>query len=63
MADIPLLLWSAEETGEALGITPDAVKNLHRVEVLRGHKVGRVLRWKPDDVRQFVDGLGGKPNA
>lgn len=55
----PRLAWNAEVTAEAMMVTPDVVKNLHRTGKLRGVKVGRSLRWRPSDVERFVAELGG----
>ena len=51
------LLWDKSEVAERLGITPDGVENLHRCRLLVAVKVGKHSRWKPQDVRQYVDGL------
>ena len=54
----PRLAWTAEQTANVLSVTSDVIKNLHRVGQLRGVKIGRSLRWRPEDVRKFVDNLG-----
>ncbi len=60
MAAMPArLAWTAEITAETLGVTQDCVKNLHRTGQLKGVKIGRHLRWRPHDVREFVQRLGG----
>ncbi len=50
-------LWSYSEVGDLLGKSEDAVKDLYRVGQLRGVKVGKTIRFKPDHVREFVDSL------
>ena len=52
------LLWDKDRTAEALSVRPDTVVQLHRVGQLRGVLCGKHLRWKPSDVRRFVEGLG-----
>ena len=60
MNDIPVLIWDADQVGHALGITVNAVRNLHyKSKNLRGYKVGGTLRWRPSDVERFVQELGG----
>ena len=54
---LPRWLWTAEEVAAVLGVTPDCVKNLHRVGQLAGVMVGRHRRWRPEDVRDFVQTL------
>jgi len=51
------LALNAKEVGWLLGISADAVHNLHRVRALRGLKIGRRLRWDPRDVQEFMDTL------
>ena len=60
---ISRLLWDAHEAGLALGITANSVRRLHRLPdgspgPLRGHVVGSRLKWRPADVRKYVDELG-----
>ena len=60
---IESLLWDAETTAVALSVTKSTVENLHRVKALEGFVVGRHLRWRPADVRRFVDQLtNGRTN-
>ena len=59
--DPPLLsqlLLTSEQVGQLLNVSEDCVLNLHRCGQLRGVKVGRYRRWRPEDVRRFVEGLG-----
>ena len=51
------LLLDRSEVAVLLRVPENAVNNLHRCRQLRGVLVGRNLRWKPETVRQFVDGL------
>ena len=37
-----------------LNVESGTVENLHRSGALKGIKIGKELRWRPDDVRQFV---------
>jgi len=53
----PLVL-RCEDVARLLQVPEDTVRNLHRTGQLRGVLVGRHLRWKPEDVRRFVIGLG-----
>ena len=51
------LLLDRSEVAVLLRVPENAVGHLHRCRQLRGVLVGRNLRWKPETVRQFVDGL------
>ena len=52
------LLLSKLEVCHLLGdISPKTVDYLHRMRKLRGVLVGKSLRWKPETVRQYVEGL------
>ena len=52
------MLWDKEKTAAVLSVPPDTVTNLHRMHLLRGVKCGKHLRWRPCDVRQYVETLG-----
>lgn len=52
----PLLL-NCDQVAALLQVTRDTIQNLHRVRQLRGVKVGKHLRWRPEDVRSFVERL------
>lgn len=52
-----LWLLTDEQTAKLLAVTPDTIRNLHRTGQLRGVLVGRHLRWRPADVRHFIDNL------
>ena len=58
----PLLL-TREEVAAVLQVPADTVDNLHRVRHLRGCRVGKHLRWRPDDVRSFVAKLGDETDG
>ena len=60
MHEIVLLLWTAKQTGQALGDTEDCIKNLYRVKKLKGHPIGRSLRFRSQDVQKYVEDLGGE---
>ena len=51
------LLLDKDQTASVLNVPPATIENLHRCRQLRGVLVGRNLRWKPETVRQDVDGL------
>lgn len=53
---LPWLLC-CDDVAALLQVTRDTIQNLHRVRQLRGVKVGKHLRWRPEDVRSFVEGL------
>ena len=55
---LPRWLWTAGEVAAVLGVSEDCIRNLHRVGLLVGVKIGRHLRWRPGDVRRFVESLG-----
>jgi excisionase family DNA binding protein len=54
---IGALLWTPAETAYVLSVTAHTVLNLHRGGALRGVMVGRHLRFRPADVRNYVDAL------
>lgn len=54
---VPRLLWSPKQAGEALGLTADGVKYLHRTGQLRGIVLSRHLMFRPADVQAFVEKL------
>ena len=53
---VPLVL-TREQVGKLLQVPEDTVGNLHRTGQLPGFKVGKHLRWWPDDVRKFAEAL------
>lgn len=56
-ADLPTLL-SKGQVAALLGIPESSVQTLHENRQLRGGvRVSKWLRWKPADVRAFIDGL------
>ena len=56
-----VLLWTAEQTAYVLSVTPNTVRGLYRGGGLRGVMVGRYLRFRPADVRTYVDALEPAP--
>ena len=54
----PPLLYIRDEVSELLKVPPDTVSNLHRTRQLRGVLIGKHLRWRPNDVRDYVANLG-----
>ncbi len=56
-------LLTAPEVGYLLGCDEAAVKYLHRLRQLPGVKVGKTLRWKPEAVQRYVDGLEPEGSA
>lgn len=59
----PPLLMNLDDTACLLAVPPDTVRQLHRVGRLPGVKVGRHLRWAPQQVERFIDGLVGELEA
>ena len=53
---VPLVLTRAQ-VGTLLQVPEDTVENLHRTGQLPGFKVGKHLRWWPEDVRKFAEAL------
>ena len=51
------LLLTREEAARVLRVKSDTLENLHRTGQLVGVKVGKHLRWRPSDVRRFVEKL------
>ena len=51
------LLLTRADVSELLGVKETTVGNLHTAGRLVGHQIGKELRWRPADVRQFVDSL------
>jgi len=54
----PLLL-DVDQAAELLGVPSTTMSNLHRCGELKGHVVGKHLRWRRRDIERFVDRLGG----
>jgi hypothetical protein len=52
------ILLTKREVARVLRVAEHCVANLHRAGKLAAVKVGRVLRWRPGDVRQYVKELG-----
>jgi excisionase family DNA binding protein len=51
------LCWTDRETAWYLGVPSKTVRNLHQCGKLRGIVIGRHLRWRPEDVRKFLEDL------
>ena len=51
------LLLNRDEVAALLGVPPSTVTALHEGRVLRGVKISKYIRWRPEDVRAFVEGL------
>ena len=51
------LLLDKDQTAAVLNVPPATIENLHRARLLRGCLVGKHLRWRPSDVRKYVDSL------
>lgn len=48
--------WSSTSVAAAaLGVTPRTVYALANAGELVGYKVGRVYRWRDDDINDFLD--------
>ena len=48
--------WSSTAvTAETLGVTPRTVYSLANAGELVGYKIGRVYRWRNDDIADFLD--------
>jgi len=53
------LLWTMDHVAAMLSVPVSTIEGLHRTERLRGHLIGRHLRFRPSDVVAFVDSLQG----
>ncbi len=47
----------AQDVGRLLGCSPWTVQHLHRTGRLPAIKVGRLLKWRPEDVERYVQEL------
>ncbi len=60
-------LYTAAEVADRLRVRKWTVENLYRSGRLAGCKVGKHLRFRPDDVQRFIDGDAekqrGRPRA
>ena len=57
------LLMTRDEVATALQVPADTVTHLHRDGQLCGVRIGKHLRWRPEDVHAFVQGLGDDRGA
>lgn len=56
-----VLLWTARQVGAALGLSARSVMRLSQTGTLPAPVfIGRLVRWKVDDIREFVNTKGGK---
>ena len=53
---VPHVLTRAQ-VAALLQVPEDTVENLHRTGQLSGLKIGKHLRWWPDNVRKFAEAL------
>lgn len=51
------VLLTRDEVALVLRTDPGSVDYLHRMKLLRAVKVGKTNRWKPNDVRAYVESL------
>ena len=51
------LLLNRKQVAEVLAVEEGAVDHLHRIGKLVACKVGKGNRWRPADVKAFVEGL------
>ena len=52
-------LWTADDVANYLRLKPSTVRDMARRGDLPVYKVGRLWRFKPADVRGWVDAQGG----
>jgi len=50
-------VWTAPEVARVLKVKASTVRNLHRVGKLPGIMIGRHLRWLPEDVKRYLEGM------
>ena len=51
---------TVDQVASLLQVDAGTVKHEHRMRRLRGHRVGRRLRWRLSAVDRYVEALGGK---
>jgi hypothetical protein len=51
------LLLNRDQVAALLEVDPATVDYLHRMRRLRAVRVGKVNRWKPADVKAYVESL------
>ena len=56
-------LMTADEVAAALGVNRKFVYARHHEGALRGYKLGPYYRFRPDDVRAFVETCLAPPDA
>lgn len=57
------LVFTRAQVATLLQVPEDTVENLHRTGQLSGLKIGKHLRWWPDDVRGFVEALANSERS
>ena len=65
MADVPTTIrlelvphvLTRAQVATLLQVPEDTIENLHRTGQLSGLKIGKHLRWWPDNVRKFAEAL------
>ena len=56
-ASLERLLFTAEEVAEALAISTSMVRQLTQYGDIPCRRIGRLVRYTPDDIEAFVQGL------
>ena len=51
------LLLTRDEVAQLLSVKPSTINHLHRIHKLPAVRVGLKNLWKPETVREFVEGL------
>ena len=59
---VPHVLTRAQ-VAALLQVPEDTIENLHRTGQLSGLKIGKHLRWWPDDVRKFAETLANNDRS
>ncbi len=49
---------TVDQVASLLQVDIGTVKHEHRMRRLRGHRIGRALRWRKSEVDRFVEALG-----
>ena len=52
-------LWTADDVANYLRLKPNTVREMARRGDIPVYKVGRLWRFKPTDIRAWVDAQGG----
>ena len=51
------LLWTLDQVARALQVPKATIENQSRLRNLKSIVIGKHKRWKPQDVRKFVESL------